>query len=104
MNLLPNALFVEQSDVKTLVSVLLGRVDVVHNALRLLLKYIGQNRVDVKADLLLLFWLVGRVNQTDYVAVFQVLEVSSCRLNLSPEAVRLTVAYLSTGANALLAE
>ena len=104
MDFFPNAMLAKQTDMETLITVLLGRVDKVDDAARFFLETVGQDGIDVQTDALFIFFTFGRINQPDYMTVIQMLEVTPGRLYLPPDAVRHTIAHFRTRLNAFAAQ
>ena len=94
MNLFPTALVVEQLHVETLITVLLGCIDIVGHTAWTLLEIVRKHGIDIQAQFLLLLQVLRVIDDADIVFAIHMVEVTSLGTHLAPYAIGHTVAKL----------
>ena len=96
MHLFPCSLRREQLDMITLVTVLLGRVDIIDHAAGFLLEAVGEYRIYLQAHVLL--GVIVRVGIDDAYVIFavDVIKIAATGMHLAPCTVRTTGKDLGT--------
>ena len=94
MNLLPTSLVVEQLHVETLITVLLGCIDIVGHTARTLLEIVRKHGIDIQAQFLLLLQVLRVIDDADIVFAIYMVEVTSLGTHLAPDAIGHSVAKL----------
>ena len=91
----PRTLFTEQFEMKTLVSVFLGCIDIVGHTSRTFLEIVRQNRIDMQTGLFLFQMPFRIIDDTDVMLAVHMVQVAAYRLHFAPDTVGCTVFHFS---------